>query len=160
MDRSKDLFLFRLNRLAATAGRPLIRLCEGKFGITRREWRLIVILAQDGPQLSTALAHRASVEPARASRAITVLVEKGLATRVPRPSDRRFVEIVLTEDGQKVYQSLYPNVESINRALLSQLSEAEQEQLAKMFRVLEAAALRLPEGMPNLPRTDRQRARS
>src|SRR5688572_29732596 len=98
MERSKDLFLFRLNRLAATAGRPLIRLCEGQFGITRREWRLIVILAQDGPQLSTALAHRASIEPARTSRAITVLVEKGLARRAPRPSDRRFVEIVLTED--------------------------------------------------------------
>jgi DNA-binding MarR family transcriptional regulator len=157
MDRSKDLFLFRLNRLAATAGRPLIRLCEGQFGITRREWRLIVILAQDGPQLSTGLANRASIEPARTSRAITALVEKGLATRVPRSSDRRFVEVVLTNEGRKVYESLYPDVEAINRALLSGLSESEREQLAKTFRTLEDAAMKLPESMPNLPKTNRRR---
>lgn len=159
MERSKDLFLFRLNRLASTAGRPLIRLCEGQFGITRREWRLIVILAQDGPQLSTGLAHRASIEPARASRAITMLVEKGLAARAHRPNDRRFVEVVLTEQGKKVYESLFPNVEALNREILSGLSDAEREQLAQMFRKLEDAATKLPEALPNLPKTNRRRMR-
>lgn len=159
MERSKDLFLVRLNRLASVAGRPLTRLCEGRYGITRREWRLIVILAQDGPQFSTTLAHRAGIEPARASRAITKLVEKGLAKRVPRPNDRRFVEIVLAEQGQKVYESLFPNVEALNREILSGLSEVEREQLAQIFRKLDDAAMKLPEALPNLPKTNRQRMR-
>lgn len=157
MDRSKDLFLFRLNRLASTAGRPLIRLCEGRFGVTRREWRLIVILSQDGPQLSTALAHRASIEPARASRAITLLVEKGLADRAPRPNDRRYVEISLTEQGKQLYESLFPKVEALNREILSGLSEGEKMQLAQLFKKLEDAAGKLPDAMPDLPRTNRQR---
>lgn len=157
MERPKDLFLFKLNRLASWAGRPLIRLCEGQFGITRREWRLIVVLAQDGPQLSTALAYRAGVEPARTSRAITLLADKGLVKRIPRPHDRRFVEIVLTEQGEKVYETLFPTVEVLNRELLAQLSEAEREQLAQMFKKLEDAASKLPEVVPNLPKTNRRR---
>jgi DNA-binding MarR family transcriptional regulator len=159
MERSKDLFLFRLNRLAATAGRPLIRLCEGRHGITRREWRLIVILAQDGPQLSTALANRASIEPARASRAITVLEEKGLARRMRRPGDRRFVEIVLTDEGLGMYESLYPTVEAIDRQLLSRLSEVERTQLMDIFKALEDSAVQLSEAVPNLPKTNRRRLR-
>ena len=160
MDRSKDLFLFRLNRLASTAGRPLIRLCEGKFGITRREWRLIVILSQDGPQLSTALAQRASIEPARASRAITLLVEKGLVHRAPRSNDRRFVEISLTDLGKQVYESLFPNVEALNFRMLSALSESERVQLAQLFMKLEDAAAKLPNTVADLPKTNRRRMRT
>lgn len=159
MERAKDLFLFRLNRLAANAGRPLIRLCEGKYGITRREWRLIVILAQDGPQLSTALADRASIEPARTSRAITELEEKGLAGRTRRANDRRFVEIALTDEGRRVYESLYPMVEAINEKLLAGLSESERVLLADLLKPLEDAAMKLPETVPDLPKTNRRRMR-
>lgn len=159
MERAKDLLLFRVNRLAAAAGRPLIRLCEGKYGITRRQWRLIVILAQDGPQLSTALAHRASVEPARTSRAITELEDKGLAFRVRRPNDRRFVEIRLTEEGQRVYEALFPTVEAINQQLVAGLSESEQKLLAELLKPVEDAAMRLPETVPHLPKANRRRKR-
>jgi DNA-binding MarR family transcriptional regulator len=157
MDRAKDLFLFRLHRLAVMAGRPLTRLCEGKYGITRKEWRLIVILAQDGPQLSTALAHRASVEPARASRALTELEQKGLVGRLRRPGDRRLVEIQLTAEGHQVYESLFPTVEDINRQLLAGLSESERTVLAGLLKRLELAAEKLPESIPDLPKTNRQR---
>lgn len=160
MERAKDLFLFRLNRLAATAGRPLIRLCEGKYGITRREWRLIVILSQDGPQLSTALAHRASIEPARTSRAITELEDEGLAFRMRRPNDRRFVEIHLTPEGQRPYESLFPTVEAINAQLLAGLSESQRTMLADLLKPLEDAAMKRPESMPSLPKTNRRRKRS
>lgn len=159
MERSRDLFLFRLNRLAVTAGRPLIRLCEGQYGITRREWRLIVILAQDGPQLSTALAQRAGIDPARTSRAVTLLVEKGLLRRQPRPNDRRFVEIHLTEQGQRIYESLYPTVERINAHLLEAMAPSDRSELERLFRALEMAASRLPEAIPNLPKANRRRIR-
>ncbi|MEG2632758.1 MAG: MarR family transcriptional regulator, partial [Comamonas sp.] len=48
-----ELLLFRIGRLLAIAGAPVIRLCEGQYGITRREWRLIAVLAQQGPLLSS-----------------------------------------------------------------------------------------------------------
>ena len=39
-----DLLLYRLSRLLAVGGSPVIRLCEGRFGITRREWRVRALL--------------------------------------------------------------------------------------------------------------------
>lgn len=141
------------------AGRPLIRLCEGQYGITRREWRLIVVLAQDGPQLSTALAGHASLEPARASRTVTLLAEKGLVRREPRPSDRRCVEILLTDKGKEVFDSLYPVVEEINSTLLSAFSDADRLHVERLFKMLDTAAMRLPEVVPNLPKANRRRIR-
>jgi DNA-binding MarR family transcriptional regulator len=157
MERAGDLFLFRINRLAAVAGRPLTRLCEGRYGITRREWRLIVVLSQEGPLVSTELARRASIEPPRASRAITVLVENGLVERVPRPGDRRFIEIHLTERGRQVYASLYPTVVNINAHLLSGLDPQEIEALQRLWKRLEDSASRLTEAVPGLPKTNRRR---
>ncbi|OGA97727.1 MAG: hypothetical protein A3E25_23560 [Burkholderiales bacterium RIFCSPHIGHO2_12_FULL_69_20] len=40
-----DLLIYRLGRLYATAGAMTLRVCEGEFGIPRREWRLLA----DGP---------------------------------------------------------------------------------------------------------------
>jgi hypothetical protein len=40
-----ELLLFRLSRLLAIGGSLVIKLCEGRFGITRREWRLLATLA-------------------------------------------------------------------------------------------------------------------
>ena len=156
MHRARDLFLFRLNRLASLAGQPLIRLCEGRYGITRREWRLIVVLAQEGPLLSTELARRASIEPARTSRTITLLVEAGLATRVPRASDRRFIEIHLTERAREIFASLYPTVVSMNDQLLSGLSPTDISNLDRLFELLEDAAPSLAMGS-ELPKANRRR---
>lgn len=156
MDGSRDLFLFRLNKLASMSGQPLVRLCEGKFGITRREWRLIVVLSQSGPLLSTELASRARIEPARTSKAITQLVERGLAVRVPRPSDRRCVEIHLSERAREIYAELYPVVESVNHALLASLSDADLLHLERIFAVLEHNASDLL-GTGVFPKADRSK---
>lgn len=159
MERPNDLFLFRLTRLAATAGRPLTRLCEGRYGITRREWRLIVVLAQDGPQLSTELARRASIPPERTSRTVTELVNNGLATRATRSNDRRCVEIALTEAGRHVFTSLYPVVQQINAELLSTFSAIERQEIERLFMKLANVADKLPELLPDMPAVNRRRMR-
>ena len=54
-----DLLLYRINRLLGVAGSMVIRLCEGRFGITRREWRVLAALAHEASLLSSQLAERA-----------------------------------------------------------------------------------------------------
>jgi DNA-binding MarR family transcriptional regulator len=157
VERTKDLFLFRLNKLASVSGQPLVRLCEGQYGITRREWRLIVVLSQDGPLLSTELAHRARIEPARTSKTITQLVEHGLAVRVPRPNDRRCVEIHLSDQAREIYAALYPVVEDVNRALLAALSDEDRRHLDRIMSTLERSAALLPD--EELPKADRSKQR-
>src|SRR5687768_1185180 len=92
-----DVLLYRLNRLLATAGSMVTRLCEGSFGITRREWRLIARLAQQEGLLSSELAERAQLDRARTSKAITSLVGKKLVCRQVRPGDRRKAVLSLTD---------------------------------------------------------------
>ena len=62
-----DLLLYRISRLLGVAGSLVIRLCEGRFGITRREWRVLALLAQDEGLLSSQLAERAQLDRARAA---------------------------------------------------------------------------------------------
>ncbi len=135
-----DLLLFRLARLQAVAGAPVIRLCEGQYRITRREWRLIVALAQQGPMLSSLLAQRIQLDRGRTSQAVSALVEKGLLTRQPRPHDRRKVDLALTAAAQAIYDGLYPQVVAINRRLLASLSPQEVDQLDGLLQRLQAAA--------------------
>ena len=152
---SRELFLFRLNRLAALSGQPLIRYCEGQYGISRREWRLIVILSQQGPSHSSDLADRARLPPGPTSKAVSLLAEKGLITRTPVPMDRRRVVIALTPRGHEIFNALYPVVQGLNECLLSPLSPEERRQLDLLVSKLECHVVSWMSDV-QLPKADRR----
>jgi hypothetical protein len=128
-----ELLLYRLSRLLSVAGSMVIRLCEGRFGITRREWRLIATLASRGR-----------------------LVEKGLLSRTHPAGDRRQVLLQLTERGQTVYDELHPLVTRINVDLLAALDANQAACLDEALRQLQARAEQLA-GEAVLPKADRGR---
>ena len=136
-ETTREVILFRLNRLAAASGQPLIRYCEGQYGISRREWRLIAILGRSGPCGSSQLAERARLQPGPTSKAISQLLEKGLATRNPVPNDRRQVVIGLTPSGSEIFDALYPVVQQLNERLLSALTDEERRMLEVIVSKLE-----------------------
>jgi DNA-binding MarR family transcriptional regulator len=135
-----DLFLYRISRLLVTGGAQVIRLCEGTFGITRREWRILALLAQGDGLMSSELAGRAQLDRARTSRAVTALAAKQLVSRNPRPGDRRSVMLSLTPAGRALFDALFPQVAAINRSLLGALDDAELERLDTALATLQARA--------------------
>lgn len=153
-----DLLLYRLSRLLAVGGSPVIRLCEGRFGITRREWRLLATLAQHGGALgSSQLAELAQLDRARTSRAIGSLVEKGLVTRSQPAGDRRHVLLRLSEAGEAIHAELFPLVRRINAELMAALSPPEAEQFDHSLARLQAQAERLlSSACADLPKADRR----
>jgi DNA-binding MarR family transcriptional regulator len=150
-----DLFLYRLTRLLAVGGAPVIRLCEGRFGITRREWRLIAVLVEDGALLSSELASRAHLERGPTSKTVSLLVAKGLVRRTPRPQDRRLVDVAITDQGRAIYAALFPLVAKLNRELLAALGAAEVDQLDSMLQRLQQQAEAWL-AAADLPKADRQ----
>ncbi len=153
-----DVLLYRLSRLLASAGGMVIRLCEGRFGITRREWRILALLAQEEGLLSSQLADRAQLDRARTSKAITSLVAKKLVERRQKPGDRRQAALELTAAGRALYDELFPLVLEINRELLASLPEAEVGRLDQALAMLQRRA----DGMvaavgADLPKADRSR---
>ena len=153
-----DVLLYRLNRLLAAAGGMVIRLCEGRFGITRREWRILALVAQEEGLLSSQLAQRAQLDRARTSKAITSLVAKRLLQRRQTPGDRRQAALALTPAGRALYDELFPLVLEINRELLAALPDAHVERLDAVLDTLQQRAdAMLAAAGTDLPKADRRR---
>jgi DNA-binding MarR family transcriptional regulator len=151
-----DLLLYKLSRLLAVGGSMVIRLCEGRFGITRREWRVIARLAQEQDLLSSELADRIQLDRARTSRAVTSLVDKKLVRRQSGVADRRQARLALTEKGRALHQGLFPLVCEINRGLLAPLAAAEVQRLDTMLADMQLQAERMV-AAADLPKADRRR---
>ncbi|TFZ03928.1 MarR family winged helix-turn-helix transcriptional regulator [Ramlibacter humi] len=159
--RLDDLLLYRLSRLLATGGHAVIRLCEGRYGITRREWRVLSLLAEQPGMLSSSeLALRAQLDRARTSRAITSLVAKRLVRREAGPGDRRQVRLSLTPAGQSLHDELFPQVAAVNRDLLAVLDEGEAAALQAALDRLQSRADELHQAAAALPKADRRRGRT
>jgi DNA-binding MarR family transcriptional regulator len=120
-----DLLNYRLKRLLRLGGAPAIRLCEGAFGVTRMEWRLVAALVEEGPKSIGDLMRRTQLESGRLSRALAALVEKGLVTRRPVPGDARRAVVAATGPGEALYEQLWPQLAAINRRLMEVLTEEE-----------------------------------
>lgn len=151
-----DLLLYRLSRLLSVAGSMVIRLCEGRFGITRREWRLLATLASRGELSSSQLAEHAQLDRARTSKAVGSLVAKRMVSRTHPAGDRRSVVLRLTESGQALYDELFPLVARINADLLGALDAADAARFDDALHRLQARAERLA-GEAVLPKADRGR---
>lgn len=151
-----DLLIYRLGRLYATAGAMTLRVCEGEFGIARREWRLLAVLGEAGPLQPSELATRADLDRARTSRALSTLQAKGLVDRQVVASDRRLAHVALTELGRALHARMLPRVAAINGAILAELSDEQVAQLDHLLDSLQAQAKQLLSASA-WPKADRRR---
>lgn len=139
--REHDDFLnYQLKRLLTLGGAPAIRLCEGRYGVARMEWRLVAALEEDGPMSPSALVCRTDIDQARVSRALDRLEEKGLLVRTQDAADRRRILLSLTEAGRQLYRDLFPALADINRRIMSVLDDTEADALEGYLKRLTVRA--------------------
>lgn len=143
-----DMMMFKLYR-AWSAGNPIFtRLCEGRFNITRREWRLLAIAVQHDSLTSTQLAQAAALDAPRTSRALGSLCGKGLLLRSRDPADARTVHISVTQQGAGLYRQIMPIVASLNEVIFQDLDAEELQALGSMLdRVMRRAGQMLEEDL-------------
>ena len=135
-----ELLNYRLASLLKNSGAMTTRLCEGRYGITRREWRLVALLADYGAMSPSVLAERAHLERARVSRLVTDLVGKKLILRVHQFSDKRRASLELTPLGCKLHRELFPQSVEFHRTVLAVLSPAQQAAFDEALRLMDAHA--------------------
>ncbi len=138
--RLDELLNYRLARLLAKSSAPGIRLFEGRYGVSRREWRLVGLVAVYGAMSPSDLATLAHLDRPCVSRAITELVEKGLLVRAGVPNDGRRAQVDITRKGKKLYEVVLPQVVSINNAVLGILNSDQLTQLDKILDLLTQSA--------------------
>ena len=153
----QDLLLFRLSRILSIGGSMVTRLCEGQFGITRREWAVVALVGQADHVRWSRIVERSEIDEAPLSRAISSLVAKGLVSKRRVPSQGVWVS--LTDAGRALFDELFPLARSINLRLLDGLGADELNQLNVALDSIHQRAVALAEAT-HLPKADRRRGRA
>lgn len=151
-----DLLNYRLSVLLSASGAMVTRLCEGRYGITRREWRVIALLAAHGPMSPSELATRAQLERARISRLITELVAKRLLARVGDAEDKRRATVQLTPEGRALYDDFFPRSVDFNNQVLAALDPGELQAFDAALSKLTEQATRIFAARPVPEKADRR----
>jgi DNA-binding MarR family transcriptional regulator len=151
-----ELLNYRLGRLVALSGAPIVRLCEGRYGVARREWGLIAQLGASGTASPSILAERCGLDRARTSRTITTLVQKQLARRDASAADPRRALVSLTPAGTRIYEALLDDAAAYHAELVAVLDDAMLDSLDRALHALMGRASELNARVATDVRADRR----
>ena len=114
------------------------------LGVSQASWLTIAFAARAAEPLSQSeLANRLAVEGATMVAMVDRLVKAGLVTRVPSTIDRRVKRVVVTEAGQRLYDTVKAVAAEVRRELLSTIDpkslEAAADVLERLQGILDSA---------------------
>ena len=113
------------------------------FGLRIPEWRLVAVLAEDGPMSQQALCGRTRMDKVTVSRAAIALVDRGLVRREANPDDQRSHLLTLSEEGWALYEQVSPKALELERRIFQGIDPDEIAALRAMLDRLEAATAAL-----------------
>lgn len=138
-----QLFGWRIWKLAALSGAPVIRLCEGRYGVSRQEWSLLSLVAHAGQISPSDLAEQIGLDRPRASKAVRALIAKGLMLRLRAQGQGRRFMLELTPEGLSLVERLYPQVKHVSDSVLAGLAPEARRQFEQALATLTEHAARL-----------------
>jgi DNA-binding MarR family transcriptional regulator len=115
---------------------------DSLYGLKIPEWRLIVILSEDGPSTQQTLVARTGMDKVTISRAAQALAKRRLITRAPHEHDGRSHHLILTPEGERLFADVAPAAIEHERVILSSIKPEEIAMLKDLLRRVEDAALR------------------
>ncbi|WP_162652867.1 MarR family transcriptional regulator [Lentilitoribacter sp. Alg239-R112] len=131
-------------KLAATAeafSRKLVEVYGHTYGLSREEWRLLLLLAEAGQLSSLELKQRTTLDKVQVSRAAQKLEDKGYISRSVPALDRRLRVYTCTETGQNLFSDVFPKVQTRADAILENMSTDDRNALNKGIEALAKAVL-------------------
>lgn len=106
------------------------------FDINITQFRVLKMLSQVDSISATALAHQVEHDCGALTRLLDRLQEKGYVARRPNATDRRAIDIFMTDKGRAAWESMQGCSAQLNAEVFAVLSDAEQAQLfALLHRV-------------------------
>jgi DNA-binding MarR family transcriptional regulator len=134
-----------------TASRLLVAvsarsLAEVEERVTLAQFRMLVVLADDGPTKLVALADALHVAPSTAMRMVDRLIAAGLADRQPNPESRRETLLRVTEEGRRTVETVMARRRSEIAAIVRRLRPAQRLALVEGLNAFSEAG-----GEPSAP---------
>lgn len=141
--RLDDYLPYRLSVASNEVSRLIARAYEDRFGLTIPQWRVVCVLAEDGPSTPQSIVARTATDKVIVSRAAQALTTRRLVRRIPSAEDRRSHHLELTETGQSLHSDVAPLAIAYEQRVIAGVDPAEIENLKRLLRTMEAAAARL-----------------
>lgn len=123
-DFDLEAFLpYQLSVLAARVSIEFSDLYKQKFGISIPEWRVVAHLSHAGTVSVREIHQRVNMDKSKVSRAATRLEVAGYVSKRVNGSDRRLVELELTQRGRDMVAELTPIALEYEASVLATLND-------------------------------------
>jgi DNA-binding MarR family transcriptional regulator len=106
------------------------------WDITPAQFRALRVLRRHGVQRLSELSDHLRIAARSTTEVVDALESRGLVQRRPDPGDRRATLVELTEHGTAVLDAIREARGSEAERVFSGLSQADQDQLARILRKL------------------------
>ncbi len=104
------------------------------YGLSALQYTALSVLDHHPGMSGAQLSRRSFVSPQAGNQMIINLERKGLICRKPTVTNRRVLEIFLTDDGRDLLRSCDPVVKGIETRMIAGLSTAEVSRFRAMLR--------------------------
>jgi DNA-binding MarR family transcriptional regulator len=110
---------------------------DAASGISAPRLSALSVLVFAGPMSLAELADAEQVRPPTMSRIVEALVQAGLATREPHPTNRRMVRIAATAEGRRLLEAGRERRVRVLTGRIAKLADSERRALARGVEILE-----------------------
>jgi len=107
----------------------------GTFDITVEQFHVLRYVRRGNGSMSE-LATAKNISRPAISQAVDVLVKKGLLTRIHSTTDRRYVELELTDEGNALLDTVFKETRGWMKEQMGTLSVNELETIAKAMDIM------------------------
>ena len=129
---SINIGLIQAREALMTQFRPSLN----QANITDQQWRIIRLLAENGTLDFQDLANKACILRPSLTGILTRLEKAGMAVRLKPSNDQRRVFLKLTQEGEKLYQSIGEKVDERYDAIENVFSKEKLEKLKELLTEL------------------------
>jgi DNA-binding MarR family transcriptional regulator len=131
---------YRLSVAANAVSQLIARAYEDRLNLKVPQWRLIAVLADEGPLTPQTLCERTVMDKVTVTRAAQALVKRRLIRREPNASDGRSHRLSLTPAGEALHRQVVPLALEYEAQLIAGIGPEEVDRLKKQLRRLQQTA--------------------
>jgi MarR family transcriptional regulator for hemolysin len=106
------------------------------LGLTQAQWRLLARIAIDEGAKQAQLAEVLEMQPISVARLIDRMEAAGWVERRRDPTDRRAVNLYLTEKAQPILDELWQRAEETQSIALTGMSQSARDQLLRSLETV------------------------
>jgi DNA-binding MarR family transcriptional regulator len=138
--RLQEYLPYRLSVAANAVSRLIARAYESQFGLGNAQWRLLAVLADEGPLTQRMLCDRTIMDKVSVMRAAQGLLRRGLVKRRPNAEDGRSHRLLMTAAGRRLYDRIAPLALAYEAQLLAGIGRGDIVRFERLLRRLEQVA--------------------